>query len=132
MPAILKILLSAALIWLVNEVVVKHSKPLLGSLIASLPLVSLLTFVWIHHDLRDRPQVAVERLAAHSTGLFWFVLPTLPMFLVFPAGSSADLAYGQAWVSSASEPRHSMPSLPNFFINKPARNIGSRPARRVL
>ena len=85
MLPLIKILLSASLIWVVNEVVAKYSKPLLGSLIASLPLVSLLTFFWIHHDLRQRPQEAVEKLAVHSTGIFWFVLPTLPMFLIFPA-----------------------------------------------
>jgi len=85
MPALLKILISAATIWIVNEIVVKHSKPLIGSMIASLPLVSLLTFMWIYHDMRDRPIEAVDRLATHSTGIFWFVLPTLPMFLVFPA-----------------------------------------------
>jgi len=34
--------------------------------------------------MRDRSQEAVERLASHSTGIFWFVLPTLPLFLVFP------------------------------------------------
>jgi hypothetical protein len=84
MPAIVKILISAATIWVVNEIVVKHSKPLIGSMIASLPLVSLLTFMWIYHDMRDRPAEAVDRLAAHSIGIFWFVLPTLPMFLVFP------------------------------------------------
>jgi len=85
MPALLKILISATTIWIVNEIVVKHSKPLIGSMIASLPLVSLLTFMWIYHDMRDRPLEAVDRLATHSIGIFWFVLPSLPMFLVFPA-----------------------------------------------
>ncbi len=79
-----KILLSATLIWVVNEVVVRHSKPLLASAIAALPLVSVITFVWIHLDLRGQPDEAARRLAAHSTGIFWFVLPTLPMFLIFP------------------------------------------------
>lgn len=84
MLAIAKILISASLIYLVNEVVVRHSKPLLGSLIASLPLVSVLTFVWIWNDLRAQPDVLVEKLSAHSAGVFWFVLPSLPMFLLIP------------------------------------------------
>jgi hypothetical protein len=83
MLPLIKVLTSAVIIWLVNEVVVRHSKPLLGSLIASLPLVSLITFFWIHHDLRGRPGQEVEKLAAHSTGIFWFVLSSLPMFLLF-------------------------------------------------
>lgn len=85
MPVLLKLLLSAGLIYLVNEVVIRHSRPLLGSLIASLPLVSLITFVWIYHGMQTaEPAARVEKLASHSEGVFWFVLPSLPMFLVFP------------------------------------------------
>ena len=84
MFAIFKILVSASLIYLVNEIVVRHSKPLLGSLIASLPLVSVLTFIWIWHGLRAKPEVLVEKLSTHSAGVFWFVLPSLPMFLLIP------------------------------------------------
>jgi|AntAceMinimDraft_11_1070367.scaffolds.fasta_scaffold00054_43 hypothetical protein len=84
MLALIKILTSAVLIYLVNEIVVRHSKPLLGSLIASLPLVSLLTFFWIWFDLRSRPEEFAPKLASHSTGVFWFVIPSLPMFLLIP------------------------------------------------
>ena len=84
MFAIIRILISASLIYVVNEVVVRHSKPLLGSLIASLPLVSVLTFIWIWHDLRAKPDVLVDKLSTHSAGVFWFVLPSLPMFLLIP------------------------------------------------
>ncbi|WP_235203583.1 DUF3147 family protein [Sulfuriroseicoccus oceanibius] len=79
-----KILTSAVLIYIVNEIVVKHSKPLVGSLIASLPLVSLLTFFWIYFDLRAKPDEAIEKLASHSVGVFWFVIPSLPAFLLIP------------------------------------------------
>lgn len=84
MFAIIKILISATLIYVVNEVVVRHSKPLLGSLIASLPLVSVLTFIWIWNDLRGKPDELVAKIGAHSSGVFWFVLPSLPMFLLIP------------------------------------------------
>lgn len=94
MLAIIKILLSAVMIYLVNEVVVARSKPLLGALIASLPLTSLLTFLWIWMDLKDKPAEQVEKLAAHSTGVFWFVLPSLPMFLLFPALLRRGLHFG--------------------------------------
>ena len=80
----IKLLVSAGMIYLVNEVVIKHSKPVLGSLIASLPLVSLITFVWIYYGMKANPEARVERLASHSAGVFWFVLPSLPMFLIFP------------------------------------------------
>lgn len=84
MLTLVKIALSAGLIYLVNEIVIRHSRPALGSLIASLPLVSLITFVWIYYGLSDDPEGRVEKLSAHSTGVFWFVLPSLPLFLVFP------------------------------------------------
>jgi len=80
----IKLIVSAGLIYLVNEIVVTRSKPFLGSLFASLPLVSMITFVWIWYGLRHDPEVRVEKLAAHSSGVFWFVLPSLPMFLIFP------------------------------------------------
>jgi hypothetical protein len=54
--------------------------PALGALIVSLPLTSLLALIWLWHDAGDSQRVAV---LAQST--FWYVLPTLPMFLVIPA-----------------------------------------------
>lgn len=84
MLTVIKLIVSAGIIYLVNEVVIARSKPLLGSLIASLPLVSLITFVWIWYGMKEQPEERVAKLAAHSAGVFWFVLPSLPMFLVFP------------------------------------------------
>ncbi|MBL9151801.1 MAG: DUF3147 family protein [Verrucomicrobiales bacterium] len=84
MLTIIKLALSAGLIYVVNEVVIRHSRPALGSLIASLPLVSLITFVWIYYGMQGDPAARTEKLAAHSAGVFWFVLPSLPMFLIFP------------------------------------------------
>jgi len=80
----IKLIISAAFIYLVNEIVVARSRPFLGSMIASVPLVTLITFVWIWFGLRDQPEARTERLASHSVGIFWFVLPSLPMFLIFP------------------------------------------------
>ena len=46
----------------------------------SLPLVSILGILWLWRDTGD-----AERIAAHAQSTFWYVLPTLPMFLVMPA-----------------------------------------------
>ena len=54
--------------------------PGLGALIVSLPLVSILGMIWLWRDTAD-PQ----RLAAHAGATFWYVLPSLPMFLLMPA-----------------------------------------------
>ena len=54
--------------------------PGIGGLIVSLPLVSLLAFVWLWRDTGDG-----ERVAQLATSAFWFFLPSMPLFLVLPA-----------------------------------------------
>jgi hypothetical protein len=70
--------LSGIIIAVVSEVA--RRSPTLGALIVSLPLVSLLGILWLWRDTGD-----AERIAAHAQSTFWYVLPTLPMFLVMPA-----------------------------------------------
>lgn len=53
--------------------------PGFGALIVSLPLVAILAMVWLWRDTGDGGQVA-----ALSQSTFWFVLPSLPMFLAIP------------------------------------------------
>lgn len=74
---ILKAALSGLIIAIVSEVA-KRS-PGAGALIASLPLISVLGMIWLWRDTQD-PQ----RLAAHAGATFWYVLPSLPMFLLIP------------------------------------------------
>jgi hypothetical protein len=65
--------------------------PSLGGLILSLPLVSVITFFWLWRETGDK-----ERIAQLSTGVFWFFLPTLPMFLIFPALLRGGMAFWPA------------------------------------
>jgi hypothetical protein len=51
-----------------------------GALIVSLPLLSILTMLWLWRDTHDP-----VRMAAHVEATFWFVIPSLPMFLLIPA-----------------------------------------------
>jgi len=74
---ILKLFLTAGIIVLISEI--SKRVPLLGSLIASLPLVSVLGMLWMYGESRD-----IQRIATHAEGTFWYVLPSLPMFLVLP------------------------------------------------
>jgi hypothetical protein len=76
--AAIKALVSGILIAAVSETA-KRS-PAFGALIASLPLVSVMAMIWLWHETRD-----AERIAAHAQSTFWYVLPSLPMFLVLPA-----------------------------------------------
>ena len=75
---VLKAAISGALVAAVSEIAKRY--PGFGGLIASLPLVSVLGMMWLWRDTQDR-----TTMAAHAEGTFWFVLPTLPMFLVIPA-----------------------------------------------
>jgi hypothetical protein len=75
---IVKTVISAVIIALISEIA-KRS-PAFAALIASLPLVSVLGMIWIYKETSDIP-----RIAAHAEATFWFVLPSLPMFLVLPA-----------------------------------------------
>lgn len=75
---ILKAALSGVLVMIISEVA--RRSPGIGGLIASLPLVSVLGIIWLWRDTSD-----VARIAVHAESTFWFVLPSLPMFLVFPA-----------------------------------------------
>ena len=74
---LVKAAISGILIALISEVA--RRSPGLGALIASLPLVSILGILWLWHDTSD-----VERVAQHAQATFWFVLPSLPMFLLLP------------------------------------------------
>lgn len=74
---LIKLVISAGMIVLVSEVSKKY--PGLGGLLASLPLTSLLGILWIYGETQD-----LEKIATHSASVFWYVLPSLPMFLILP------------------------------------------------
>ena len=58
---------------------IARRNPAAGALVASLPLVSVLGMIWLWHDTRDP-----VRLADHAQATLWYVVPSLPMFLVIP------------------------------------------------
>ena len=74
---ILKCALSGIIIGVVSEVA-KRS-PAFGALIVSLPLVSLLAIIWLWRDTGD-----VERTSVLAQSTFWYVLPSLVLFIVLP------------------------------------------------
>ncbi|MBS1095528.1 DUF3147 family protein [Gluconobacter wancherniae] len=74
---LIKLFLSAALIATISSVARLY--PRFGALIASLPLVSVLGMIWLWLEKPD-PQI----MATHASATFWYVLPSLPMFLLIP------------------------------------------------
>ncbi|WP_293880560.1 DUF3147 family protein [Sphingomonas sp.] len=73
----IKALVSGAIIAIISEIA-KRS-PAAGALVASLPLVSILGMIWLWRDTHDP-----SRMAAHAGATFWYVIPSLPMFLLIP------------------------------------------------
>jgi hypothetical protein len=77
----LAFVIRAALSGIIIAVIALVSRrlPGLGALIASLPLISMLGIIWLWRDTGDR-----ELLASHIGATFWYVLPSLPMFVLMP------------------------------------------------
>ncbi len=74
---IVKYLVTAGVVVLVSELAKRSDK--IGGLVAALPLVTVLTLIWLYVE-----QQPVSKIANHAYYTFWYVLPTLPMFLLFP------------------------------------------------
>jgi hypothetical protein len=74
---IVKVLLTAVIILMVNKAQLFSDK--LSALLIALPLTSLLAMIWMWQGGQSS-----SKIAGHAEGTFWFVLPTLPMFLILP------------------------------------------------
>jgi hypothetical protein len=86
---IIKILLTAAVVVAVAEIAKRST--FWGAAVASLPLTSLLAFVWLYLDTGNS-----QRVADLSQGVFWLVLPSLTLFVVLPLLLRAELGF---WLS---------------------------------
>ena len=74
---VLKAFVSGVLVATISTIAKRY--PGWGGLVASLPLVSLLSMLWLYGATRDG-----EKVAQLSIGAFWFFLPSIPMFLIIP------------------------------------------------
>src|SRR4051812_3884977 len=74
---LMKAFLSGIIIMAVSEIA--RRSPAFGALVASLPLVSLLAILWLWRGTGD-----TGRIADHAEATFWYVIPSLPMFLALP------------------------------------------------
>lgn len=73
---ITKYLLTAGMVVFISEIAKKSDK--LGGFMAALPLITLLTLTWLFVENQSE-----EKIANHAYYTFWYVIPTLPMFLLF-------------------------------------------------
>jgi F0F1-type ATP synthase assembly protein I len=74
---VIKYIVTAAVVVAVSEFAKANDK--LGGLIAALPMVTVLALIWLY--LEKQP---VAKISNHAYYTFWYVIPTLPMFLLFP------------------------------------------------
>ena len=74
---VLKAMLSGLLIAAISEIA--RRSPGVAALVASLPLISILGMIWLWRDTGD-----AAKIANHAEATFWYVLPSLPMFLLVP------------------------------------------------
>jgi F0F1-type ATP synthase assembly protein I len=74
---VVKYAVSALVIVVVSEVAKRSDRA--GALLASLPLVTVMAMIWLH--VEQQPEA---KIANHAYYTFWYVLPTMPMFLLIP------------------------------------------------
>ncbi len=86
---IIKAVLSGVIIMIVSEV--SRRNPSFGGLIASLPLISIIAFIWLWRDTSD-----TETIAAQAEATFWYIFPSIPMFLALPAMLRSGLGF---WIA---------------------------------
>ena len=87
----LKVLISALMILAISEIAKRSS--VLGAIIASLPITSLLAFLWLYGETGD-----TAKIADLSRGIFWYVLPSLVLFITLPLLLDAGVNF---WISLA-------------------------------
>ena len=83
---IAKYAITAFIIVVVSEVAKRSGQA--GALIASLPLVTVMVMTWLQIE-----GAGSDKIADHARYTFWYVLPTLPMFLVMPWLMQRGMSY---------------------------------------
>ncbi len=89
----IKVLITAVVVVAVSELGKRSS--LWGAVLASLPLTSLLAFVWLYRGTGN-----IEAIASLSHGIFWLVLASLPLFLILPALLKSGVGFWPAFAAS--------------------------------
>ena len=74
---LIKIIVTACLIVLISEIAKINDK--LGGLIAAMPIITLLVILWMYYDGNSD-----EKISSHVSYTLLYIVPTIPMFLIFP------------------------------------------------
>jgi len=74
---IVKIVLTTILIVVISEISKRNT--FIGSILASIPLLSVLAMTWLYIDTGDN-----NKIIELSTAVFWLVIPSLTLFISLP------------------------------------------------
>tara|TARA_Y100001970_G_scaffold57717_1_gene73155 strand:+ start:515 stop:847 length:333 start_codon:yes stop_codon:yes gene_type:complete len=74
---LIKIIVTAGLIVLISEIAKVNDK--LGGLIAAMPIITLLVILWMYYDGNSD-----EKISSHMSYTLLYIVPSIPMFLIFP------------------------------------------------
>jgi len=92
MQYILKIIVTALLVTGISELAKRYTS--VAAILASLPLTSILAFIWLYQDTKDK-----QKVSDLSYGIFWMVLPSMLFFVILPF-LMKKLAFGWAMLCS--------------------------------
>ncbi len=91
---IAKVLISAVVIAIASELANRYE--FWSAVLISLPLTSILAFVWIYWETKD-----ADKVIEMSYSVFWLVIPSLVFFLVLPFLLKAGVRFIPAMLGSA-------------------------------
>ena len=94
MQFLVKVIVSALIIAAISELG-KRFTPV-AAILASLPLTSIIAFIWLYVDTKD-----VEQVSELSYGVFWMVIPSLVFFIVLPVLLKKGIGFYTAVILAA-------------------------------
>ncbi|MTD95350.1 hypothetical protein GIW81_13505 [Hyphomicrobium sp. xq] len=89
-----KVFATAVLVVAISEVAKRSS--LMGAVLASIPLTSVLAIIWLYADTGS-----TEKVADLATGVFWLVLPSLVLFITLPLLLRAGVPFAPSLIGAA-------------------------------
>ena len=88
-----KIIISVLVIFIASEIGKRDT--LVGAIIVSLPLISLLSIIWIYVETRD-----IERIIKFSYSIFSMIIPSLSFFLTLPYFLKKNISFNISLILS--------------------------------
>ena len=89
----IKVVVTAVLVVAIAEVAKRSS--LVGAVLASIPITSVLAMIWLYADTGN-----TEQVADLATGIFWLVIPSLVLFIALPLLLRAGIPFAPSLIGA--------------------------------